>query len=55
MVLAKIPRVINDMFWIYDDKAKNFCSGFATIDNLYIKLDRCDVSEYFDVSEHMRV
>ena len=44
------------MFWdFYDDKAKNICRGFATIDNLYITLDRSDVSEYFNVGEHMGV
>ena len=36
----------------YDDKAKTFCRGFATIENLYISLGRSDISEYFDVSEH---
>ena len=42
-------------FNYYDDKSKTFYRGFAAIDNLYITLYRSDVSEYFDVVEHMEV
>ena len=39
----------------YYDKTKNFCRGFAAIENLYITLYRSDVSEHSDADEHVVV